>query len=110
MLFYPALLNMHSIPYSGNPLEAMFITTSKALTSKTLVNAGINNPEFFFPSQHSHLRQGKSYILKPIWEDGSLGITADSVFVYGQGMKENLLILKTHTGSSRSILTEGNSI
>ena len=95
--FIPALLNMHSIPYSGNPLEAMFITTSKALTSKTLVNAGINNPEFFFPSQHSHLRQGKSYILKPIWEDGSLGITADSVFVYEPGYERKFADFKdTH--------------
>jgi len=34
--FVPALLNMHSIPYSGNPLEAIFITTSKALTTRIL--------------------------------------------------------------------------
>jgi D-alanine-D-alanine ligase len=40
--FIPALLNMYSIPYTGNPVEAMFITTSKALTSKTLKSAGIS--------------------------------------------------------------------
>jgi len=32
--FIPALLNVNSIPYTGNPVEAMFITTSKALTAK----------------------------------------------------------------------------
>jgi D-alanine-D-alanine ligase len=86
--FIPALLNMYSIPYSGNPLEAMFITTSKTLAGKTMRNAGIRNPESFFPSQAESLVAGKKYILKPIWEDGSLGITAQSVFEIGNGTME----------------------
>lgn len=80
--FVPALLNMHNIPYTGNPVEAMFITTSKALTSKTLKNAGINNPGGYPPSRHNELIQGHRYIIKPVWEDGSLGITGESVFTY----------------------------
>ena len=36
LYFVPAILNMYSIPYTGNPLEAMFITTSKSLTNKKL--------------------------------------------------------------------------
>ena len=39
--FVPALLNMYSIPYSGNPLEALFMTTSKALTNKILCEQNI---------------------------------------------------------------------
>jgi D-alanine-D-alanine ligase len=88
--FVPALLNMYSIPYSGNPLEAMFITTSKTLAGKTMRNAGIRNPASYFPSQAEELLSGKKYILKPIWEDGSLGITADSVFETGNGSLEKL--------------------
>jgi D-alanine-D-alanine ligase len=80
--FIPALLNMHSIPYSGNPLEAMFITTSKALTSKTLKKSGINNTQGYVPVN--------KYIIKPIWEDGSLGITGDSVFTYEPGYEARL--------------------
>ncbi|MCU0474458.1 MAG: ATP-grasp domain-containing protein [Bacteroidales bacterium] len=80
--FVPALLNMYNIPYTGNPVEAMFITTSKSLTSKTLRNAGINNPGGYPPSQHKNLISGHRYIIKPIWEDGSLGITGESVFTY----------------------------
>jgi len=80
--FIPALLNMYSIPYSGNPVEAMFITTSKALTSKTLKKAGINNPGAYAPSQYNQLIPGNKYIIKPIWEDGSLGITGESVFTF----------------------------
>ena len=32
--FIPALLNLYSIPYSGNPLEAMFITSNKTLPAR----------------------------------------------------------------------------
>jgi D-alanine-D-alanine ligase len=88
--FIPALLNMHSIPYSGNPLEAMFITSNKTLASTAMKNAGINNPSSYLPSQMNLLKPGRKYILKPIWEDGSLGITDKSVFVCRPGYEEKL--------------------
>ncbi|NMD03592.1 MAG: hypothetical protein GYA71_10000, partial [Bacteroidales bacterium] len=88
--FVPALLNMYSIPYSGNPVEAMFITTSKALTSKTLKKAGINNPGGYSPSEYNKLIPGNRYIIKPVWEDGSLGITGESVFTYVPGYEKKL--------------------
>jgi D-alanine-D-alanine ligase len=88
--FVPALLNMHSIPYSGNPLEAMFITTSKALTNKILNDQNINAPAAFSPSQYKMLTPGSRYIIKPIWEDGSLGITGDSVFIYSESLGKKL--------------------
>ena len=95
--FIPALLNMYSIPYSGNPVEAMFITTSKALTSQTLKKAGINNPGGYSPSQSDKLIPGNTYIIKPIWEDGSLGITGESVFTFTPEYKEKLKSYKdTH--------------
>jgi D-alanine-D-alanine ligase len=88
--FIPALLNMHSIPYSGNPLEAMFVTSNKTLASKAMKNAGINNPASFLPSEMNKLVPGRQYIVKPIWEDGSLGITGDSVFECKPGFEEKL--------------------
>jgi D-alanine-D-alanine ligase len=88
--FVPALLNMYSIPYTGNPLEALFITTSKALSNKIMKDEGINTPRTYFPSQYKLLTPGKKYIIKPIWEDGSLGITGDSVFTYSVGYEKNL--------------------
>lgn len=88
--FVPAMLNMYNIPYSGNPVEAMFITTSKALTSKTLKKAGINNPGGYSPSQADQLVIGKQYIIKPVWEDGSLGITGESVFTFTPETAERL--------------------
>ncbi len=88
--FVPALLNMHSIPYSGSPVEAIFITTSKALTCKALMKAGISTPGGYYPSQYDELVPGKMYIIKPIWEDGSLGITHDSVFTFNKGQIERI--------------------
>jgi D-alanine-D-alanine ligase len=88
--FVPALLNLYSISYCGNPLEAIFTTSSKLLSSKMLQSAGIMNPRAFLPSQHNLLTIGKKYIVKPVWEDGSLGITSDSVFIYNSSINERL--------------------
>ena len=88
--FVPALLNMYSIPYSGNSLESIFITSNKVLAGKTMRNVGIKTPESYLPSQINLLKPGRKYIVKPIWEDGSMGITADSVFECKPGFEEKL--------------------
>jgi D-alanine-D-alanine ligase len=88
--FVPALLNMYALPYTGNPLEAIFLTSNKTLASKTMKNAGINNPSSYLPSQLNMLQKGRKYIIKPVWEDGSLGITGDSVFECTQGFEEKI--------------------
>lgn len=91
--FVPALLNMYSIPYSGNPLEALFITTSKTLTAKILLEHNLATPQTYAPSQLNLLKPGQKYIVKPVWEDGSLGITADSVFSFSPEQEERLKAL-----------------
>ena len=88
--FVPALLNMYAIPYSGNSLEAIFLTTNKTITSRMMKEAGINNPASYKPSQMNLLKPGCRYIVKPVWEDGSLGITADSVFDCVAGFEDKL--------------------
>jgi D-alanine-D-alanine ligase len=90
LYFVPALLNMYSIPYSGNPLEVLFATSNKTIASKTMKYAGIKNPALYFPSQASQLIPGKKYIIKPIWEDGSLGINSESVFECRNGFEKKL--------------------
>lgn len=42
--FIPALLNLHGIAYTGNPLEALFLTTSKRLTHQWLAQRGVRVP------------------------------------------------------------------
>jgi D-alanine-D-alanine ligase len=91
--FIPALLNLYSIPYAGNPLEAIFYTSNKTISSRMMKAAGINNPLCYLPSQWNLLIPGKKYIVKPIWEDGSLGINGDAVFEYQQGVEERFKVL-----------------
>jgi D-alanine-D-alanine ligase len=91
--FVPALLNLHSIPYSGNSLESIFLTTNKTICSNSMKTAGINNPGSYLPSQFKLLIPGRKYIVKPIWEDGSLGITSESVFECKPGFEEKLKTL-----------------
>ena len=88
--FIPALLNLNRIPYTGSSLEAIFLTTSKNLAGKLMSDAGIANPATFRPSQSDLLEPGKRYIMKPVWEDGSLGITGDSVFCWEHGSGDRL--------------------
>jgi D-alanine-D-alanine ligase len=68
----------------------MFTTTNKILTSRTLKKAGLKSPESYLPSQANQLTSGKKYIVKPIWEDGSMGITGESVFECKPGFEEKL--------------------
>jgi D-alanine-D-alanine ligase len=55
-----------------------------------LKKAEINNPASYKPSQFKLLTPGRKYIVKPIWEDGSLGITSESVFECKPGFEEKL--------------------
>jgi D-alanine-D-alanine ligase len=55
-----------------------------------LNDQNINAPAAFSPSQYKMLTPGSRYIIKPIWEDGSLGITGDSVFIYSESLGKKL--------------------
>lgn len=90
LYFVPAILNMYNLQYTGNPLEAMFITTSKTLTNKYLVSSGLSTPKAFLPSRLREMEHGRKYIIKPVWEDGSLGITAESVFTFTPEYEETI--------------------
>jgi D-alanine-D-alanine ligase len=82
LYFAPALLNYLKIPYTGVHLEPMFITTNKLLSKKLLSASGIPTPQWVELDNTGIIDPLKRYILKPNWEDGSLGIDESSVF-YG---------------------------
>lgn len=77
--FVPALLDVLNIPYTGNPTVPIFITAGKHLTKMQLQAAGIPVTPTYKPQDVRNLRPGK-YIVKPVWEEGSLGLDEDSVF------------------------------
>jgi D-alanine-D-alanine ligase len=78
----PAILNYLQIPYSGVHLEGMFITTNKLLTKIYLKSNGIHTADWIELNEPEKIDSSSRYILKPTWEDGSLGLDFDSVF-YG---------------------------
>jgi D-alanine-D-alanine ligase len=84
--FIPSLLNIYGIPYTGCPAEAIFITSNKKLASKIMRHAGIPTPTTYDPQNVAQqLHYGRKYIIKPLWEDGSMGITPESVFTFAPG-------------------------
>lgn len=90
LYFIPALLNMNHIPYTGCPVEAAFVTGSKVLARRFMEANGILVAGGYKVSEASQLAPGKKYILKPVWEDGSLGITEESVFTFDGTIPEIL--------------------
>ncbi len=76
----PAILNALKIPFTGVPLEAMFITTNKVLAKKMIRENGLPTADFFPVSKIEDLDPRKTYIAKPIWEEASVGISEERVF------------------------------
>jgi D-alanine-D-alanine ligase len=80
LYFGPALLNSLHIPFTGFPLEALFLTTNKVLTKQQLRLIGINTADWFTDDTLHLLKNDKLYIVKTIWEEGSLGLDEDCIF------------------------------
>ena len=76
----PALLDFLKMPYTGVQSEQLAITTNKVLTKKILKSNNIHTANWFLLNQLHLLENDKTYIIKPIKEDGSLGIDGESVF------------------------------
>lgn len=78
--FAPALLNALKIPYTGVPLDALFITTNKVLAKKLMRYNELPTADFYAIDEIVKLNPAKTYIAKPIWEEASVGITEDYIF------------------------------
>lgn len=91
--FAPALLALERLPYTGCSLESVFLTSNKLLTSKILETAGIKTPGAIPANMVSQMHYGRKYIIKPLWEDGSLGIGPGSVFTFSPGDEDRIMNL-----------------
>jgi D-alanine-D-alanine ligase len=80
LYFAPALINSLHIPYTGFPLEALFLTTNKVLTKQQLKLIGVPTPKWFTKDTIHLLEKGKTYIVKTVWEEGSLGLDEHCIF------------------------------
>lgn len=78
--FAPAILNSLKIPYTGVSLDALFITTNKVLAKKMMLHYQLPTAEFYLINEVENINPEKTYIVKPIWEEASVGINIDSIF------------------------------
>ena len=76
-----SVLNFLRIPYTGSPLIPMFHCSNKYLAKKELNSIGVKTPPGFLLNECQKLQQNKKYIIKPIWEEGSLELDEDCVFM-----------------------------
>jgi len=76
----PSILTYLKIPFTGSPLNALFITTNKVLSKKQLNLLGIPTSEWYMLDETDKIKPKGKYIVKPICEDGSLGLDENCVF------------------------------
>lgn len=78
--FIPSLLDSYHLPYTGGSTESIFLTSQKMLAKEIMRHHNLPVPKAFKPSQFDELSPNNTYILKPLWQDGSIGVEDSSVF------------------------------
>lgn len=87
-----AFLELLRIPYTGNGPFPLAVCNNKELTKRILASHGIATPAFRLYSGVPRGRTGLSFpvIVKPAREDGSAGITEESVVEDEAGLKKRV--------------------
>ena len=75
----PAVLETLKIPFTGSGSYSLLVTTDKVRTKKILRENGVPTPDWIIPGDSRRPDPLKRYIVKPNWEDGSAGITDQSI-------------------------------
>lgn len=77
----PSVLETLGIKYTGCSSEAILLTTNKVITKKLLGACGIPTPPWITAHDEGDFTQGEKYIIKAVYEDGSVDLHQDSVIV-----------------------------
>ncbi len=75
----PSLLAHLKVPFTGCPARATFVTSDKVLAKRLMNQAGVPTPDWWLPSEGGAPGFAGPYILKPLWEDASVGIDDGSL-------------------------------
>ncbi len=78
--FIPALVESLNYPLTGNPSDAMFLTTQKPLAKKLMTALDIPTPKWWHAADPFTPEPGRQYMVKPSREDASVGINDENVF------------------------------
>jgi D-alanine-D-alanine ligase len=88
-----ALLELLSIPFSGSPAIALMLTTDKLTTKQLLKAQGIRIPPYLmYDGTNSVDFHGLKYpvILKPRFQDASIGIEQESIFIDDLSLRQGI--------------------
>ena len=99
LYFASALLDHLGLPYSGSPTDALYITTNKPLSKSWMRAKRIPTPPWIRmngPTVKSRVF-APPYIIKPVWEDASVGLDDQSVF-FNRGSFRDHLKEKSQSG------------
>ena len=83
----PALLDTLAVPYTGCPAQAVYATSHKVMAKERLSLAGLPTPAWINPFPADLPWQGGMetgddsalWIIKSVWEHGSLGLEAENL-------------------------------
>lgn len=79
-MFVASVYELLEIPYTGSPPLAMGICLNKLLTKKNLTQSGLPTPPGFLLNETEKIKDEMfPLIIKPISEDGSFGISKESI-------------------------------
>ncbi len=90
--FASAMLDQLQLPFSGAGTDALYITTNKLLSKRWLKVHGIATPSWI-PMDGSSRKIpdfDPPYILKPVWEDASVGLDDNSVFFTKKAFRKRI--------------------
>lgn len=105
LYFAPALLDRLGYPYTGSGTSTLFLTTNKLLSKQWMRFNHISTPAWAsidgFNTNEPLFQP--PYILKPVWEDASVGLDATSVFYNWQELQNRI---KNNRDSAEDWFTE----
>jgi D-alanine-D-alanine ligase len=76
----PSVLSYLNIKFTGNKLVPLFTSSNKILSKKELIRIGVPTPKYYTLDKLHKLNSKKKYIIKPIWEEGSLELDEYCIF------------------------------
>lgn len=88
----PALLDLLRVPYTGSPALTLGLCQDKGKVKDILSSQGILTPRYKIFEQEVGALKGNIFpiIVKPLHEDGSLGITRESVVRDNEGLNRQI--------------------
>jgi D-alanine-D-alanine ligase len=88
----PALLELFQIPYTGSPPLTLGLCQDKGRVKDILISQGIQTPRYQILDRSSAPIQVSLFpmIVKPLHEDGSLGISKESVVFDERALKKQI--------------------